>query len=100
VQYRYTEKIIFALFSATGRQADEFPAKLSNKKFRVCGFWKGQVQNIAIISAAPEVILCNVIPQVKFAHAVQVRRRPYRDNNLDHTGIAVANNAKLIALHN
>ena len=101
MQYRCTEKIIFALFTTIRRQADEFPAELSNKKFCVCGFWKGQVQNIAIIGATPEVILCDVISPVKFAYAVQVLRRPYyRDNNLDHAGTAVANNAKLIPRHN
>jgi hypothetical protein len=31
------------------------------------------VQNIAIIGAAPEVILYDVISQVKFVHAAQVR---------------------------
>ena len=81
-------------FSATRRQADEFPAKLSNKKFCVCGFWKGQVQNIAIIGSAQEVILCDVISQVKFAHAI------CRNNNLDHVGIVVANDAKLVPQHN
>ena len=62
-------------FSETGWQADEFAAKLSNKKFRVCGFWKGPVQNIAITGPAPEVMLCDVISQVKFAHVVKVRNR-------------------------
>lgn len=90
----------FRTFSASRWQADEFPAKLSNKKFCVCGFWKGQVQNIAIIGAAPEVILCDVISQVKFVHAVQVRRRSCRDNNLDDAGLVVANDAKLIPQHN
>jgi hypothetical protein len=28
-----------------------------------------------------------------------VRRRPCRDNNLDHVGIVVANDAKLIPRH-
>ena len=58
------------------------------------------MQNIAIVGAAPEVMLFDVISQVKFAHVVKVSRRPCRANNLDHVGIVVANDAKLIPRHN
>ena len=48
------------------------------------------MQNIAIVDAAPQVMLCDLIAQVKFAHLESILM-PWRHKDLDHIGTIVAN---------